>query len=295
MFKHKLLVSALCAGFGLAGYTLPSQAQLLDGDGVAYSSEYRREPLRSVDITLTRGENLMPGQFVIHAQDQGAFSSGCAKISNIPVKVEYIANFIRLTYSRYIFDSREQLKGSGTACNTPMPPPSAEVVVDKATLLEQGIQKVRFMYEGQPIEADLELTEDRVRLWPALSREGLAEVSFGNLRTKPSTVWFYPENTVILNVPNATTDKDLAGLRQKVDALAAGRGLKPLEDHLQGFKSPLKDKAAFYYVATNDRYAQAQGELLDYIQVDSVKYGLEGDEPVQKSLPVHVRKPRPTE
>lgn len=295
MLKRDLLVSAVCMGLGWVMYAGPVQAQLLDGDGVAYSSEYRREPLRSVNITLTRGNDLMPGQFVVHAEEGGAYSSGCAKLSNIPVTVEYIANFIRLTYDRYILDTREQLKGTGTTCNTPMPPPVADVVLDRAVLAEKGIQKIRFMYDGQPIEADLELTEHRIRLWPSLSRESIPDIQIGNLKSKPSTVWFYPENTVILSVPGAKTEQEQAVLKEKLSALATGRGLSPLEDHIPDFKSPLKDKTSFYYVANGDRYSQAQGELLDYITVDAVKYGLEADEPIQKSLAVHVRKPRSTE
>ncbi|QQG37092.1 MAG: hypothetical protein HYS17_04825 [Micavibrio aeruginosavorus] len=295
MLKRNLLVSTICMGLGLAGYALPAQAQTLDSEGVAYSEQYHPEPLRNVNITLTRDVSLMPGQFIIHAEEGGAYSSGCAELSQIPVEVEYLANFLRLTYHNYILDSRDQLKGTGTTCNKPMSPPTAKVILDSAMLAAKGIEKIRFMYHGQPIEADLELSDQRVRMWPALSREGLADMQVGNIKTVPSTVWFYPENTVILSVPGAKTEQELADLREKVDRLATSRGLSPLEDHLTGFKSPLKDKTAFYYVAKGDRYSQAQGELLDYVSVDSVKFGLEADEPIQKPLAVHIRRPRPTE
>lgn len=319
MIKRPLLISALLASLAFTGGAAPATAQLLDDQGVPYSSKYYRKSMSLVDIILTRPDNLLPGQFVLHARERGTFSSGCAKLSDIPVTVEYIANFVRVTYDDYVVDMRNQ-DGNGTTCNQPINPPSADVVLDKAVLEEKGISKLRLVYKNEPIEVELELNDHMARLWPPYARDpNMSELpalfNIGTMQSSgllsaiggpaidgmplssfgASTIWFYPENTVILYVPNADSNKANPAIKSKLDALAATRGLSPLEESIPEFKSPLNDKNAYYYVAKGDRYSQAKGDLLDYIELDTMKYGLEGDEPAKKQMAVYVRKPRATE
>ncbi|MFN3827999.1 MAG: hypothetical protein ACK4NR_10300 [Micavibrio sp.] len=319
MIKRSLLISALLASLAFTGGAAPATAQLLDDQGVPYSADYYRQSLKLVDITLQNREGLLPGQFVVHAFEHTAFTSGCAKLSNIPVTVEYVANFVRITYDDYVVDMRDQ-DGNGTTCNKPIVPPSADVVLDRAVLEEKGIEKIRFVYRNSPCEMDIEVTDHMARLWPSYAddpdMENLPDgINIGTLKSSgylsaihgpvvdsvslggygASTIWFYPENTVILYVPNADSNKANPAIKSKLDALAATRGLSPLEDSIPEFKSPLNDKNAYYYVAKGDRYSQAKGDLLDYIELDTMKYGLEGDEPAKKQMAVYVRKPRATE
>lgn len=318
MRTHRLMVSVISAGLMLGAMAFPAHAQLLDDDGVPYSTQYYRQAIGLGDISLRRGEGLLPGQFILHVQDREAPSSGCAKLSKIPTKVEYSGTKIKIDYLDYTVDMRDQPPGLPSRCVKNLTMPYAETILDTAVLKEQGIKKIRLSHHGSPIETTLEITDHMVRLWPPYANkdkknqqstpgdlnigaikssgalriiggataDGMTLESFG-----ASTIWLYPKNTVILYVPDTDTAAKTKGLRDRLDSLAAAHGMKPLETLIPEFKSPLKGKNAFYYLAKNDRAASTRGKFMDNIQVDTVVYGLEHDQTTTKDVPVFIRAP----
>jgi len=144
---------------------------------------------------------------------------------------------------------------------------------------------------------DVNLTDHRILLTPSQ-----AVVTKGIQRFKAKTVpgvknslslWFYPENTVVLNVPGAQKGDNVEAA---VYDLAKQRQLKPLTALYPEFVPSYKASATYYFVAKNPAFlngpAFTENAAFGHIEADTKVFGLDSDEPGTKSLAVFARTPR---
>ena len=198
---------------------------------------------------------------------------------------------MEITLGRRTIDKRNMPRYAHFECNLSLQESRATLIMGKDLLRDNGVKRIRFRAPGTVENFDVKWTEEYIQLVPsygknpAVMRFQAREVS--GIRN-PLKLWFYPENTVILKAEGASKDVVLAG---RMEELAKRLGLQPLATVMPNHQSTHKLPEEFYFIDTKGHYPNAKGELLDYIQADVMKYGLEADEPAQKSVAVFIRKP----
>lgn len=261
-----------------------------DPEGTPYSKDYFEDNFEGIRLALQHDPSRIPGQFNLHISVSQP-STSCIKFSNPSYTTTMTAGTMEVVLGKRTVDKRNMPRYAHFECDLQTQESAADLPLSKELIRDNNISKIRFRGQGIIENYDVKLTDEFVQLTPsqnkdpALMRFTVREVT--NL-INPLRLWFYPENTVILTAEGAHDDVVLAG---ELKSLAQRLGLEPLETMMPNFKSPRKKPDGFYFVDTKGRYPNANGELLDYVQADVMKFGLEADEPAKENIAVFIRKP----
>ena len=198
---------------------------------------------------------------------------------------------MEITMGARTTDERNMPQYAHFECNLAEQESAANIILSKQLLRDNNVKRIRFRAPGTVELFEVKMDDNYIQLVPANNRKP-STMRFRarkiNDINNPLKFWFYPENTVILSAEGMDKDVVLAG---RVTELAARLGLAPLETTMPTHKSTHKTGSGLYFVDTKSHYANAKGDLLDYVQADYMKYGLDADEPAQKSVAVFIRKP----
>jgi hypothetical protein len=170
-----------------------------------------------------------------------------------------------------------------------------DVVLDRDDLIKNNVNTVRLQM-GRGIDIyDLSVNEERAIMTPSASTSGITSSSAAqNIPDviNAMTHWFYPENTLILWVPNADPKENL---QPKLDEMADKMGLVPLDSIYPDFQSPLLSKNFYYYVdkkgGTAAKIAAGKPESIGTVTLLKSRYGLVADETVEDEAIVFARRP----
>ncbi len=285
----------LCAALLAAG---TAQAQsgkagnpYYDSNGEPYSEKYYPQKPGPLNIALTRAPGLDAKSFMVRISVTQPLTT-CAKLGKIATSTDFMAAALNIKIEDYIVDMRDMPQHPEYECNRAGQQPYAEIVLNADMLKEKGTKQIKFKTSNGMEAYDIALTDHYAQLFPAKKQDPATmrlkaqQVAYSK---NPLKYWFYPAGTYILYAPDSSKGVDL---RQEMDDFAKGRGLQPLENVIEGFKSPLKLNNAYYYVDGNggaDRFEE--GQKIGTVQTDIVVYGLEGDEMEHKNFAVYARKP----
>lgn len=274
---------------------VPRRSDYYDQDGQSYGSLYFKKRASTLGIALIGMEGLDPGQFVLRLT-AGDGVSGCARISNPAYEVTFQDIYMDVKVDEYVVDMRHQTGASHYACNQTYQLPTVQIPLSRDDLRNRKIQRIRFNNGPYIDYYDVYLDDHRVQLLPAESEiPGKARYrpqKINNVRN-PLLHWFYPEGTVILYVPDASSsDKDV---RASLDAMAASKGLEPLEKWIPEFQPPVLKAGYYYYVDKKGKMLRQSG-LSDGVQIGTISvsrtyYGLRGDEAMNQDMQVIAKTP----
>lgn len=291
--RHKIALCTLAALTLCFGFS-PSQAQVqnspYDSSGEPFTSKYFKRTPCSVSMSLQRRDDLPTGFFVMHITAAEEVSS-CAKYGKMEDHLEFKEKLLDISIGDYTVDMRDLPQYAHYQCDTKPQQPYTDIVLNKDVLREKKIERMRFRMATGTETYNVKINDNSILLTPEMAKPAAC------LKCKPAQVanssnplrfWFYPEGTVILSADNA--GKDLV-LSEQIKTLAESRGLVPLTSVMPHHVPPRSTQDALYFIDKKGEFSEAKGELLDYVQVDTMKFGLEADEPAKKDVGVFIRKP----
>lgn len=270
-----------------------SKPRWYDDNGNPFSEKYYEREPGGVLLALQRDPSLPVGHFVLFMSATNNFV-GCVKIINPKHSTEFDENGIMtIKMEKFIIDKRDMPRYPHYECNTAPQEAGVHINLSKELLQDNNVKKIKFKTGKSSENYLVKITDDYIQLTPE-TRRNPQDISN---RFRPLEVngvattmklWFYPENTVILTADG--TAKDIT-LESRLMDLARSKGLTPLDDVMPDHANFRKQPNRYYFVDKNDRYKVGNGELFDYIQVDTMKFGLEADEPIKKNVAVFISKP----
>jgi hypothetical protein len=170
-----------------------------------------------------------------------------------------------------------------------------DIILGRDDLIEHGVTSARLQLSKGIDIYDIKVDNEKIQIQPSVSTGGLS-VNFQPQKLRnvanPLLHWFYPENTLILSIPDAGPKEDtkarIAGLAQKL-------GLTPLEEIYPDFRSPLIVQDQYYYVDqkgdTALKIKPGEPAAIGTVTVPKTVYGLVADETVEDDLPVYAHRP----
>ncbi|MCB9989486.1 MAG: hypothetical protein H6868_09190 [Rhodospirillales bacterium] len=276
----KKFFACLLVLLGLVTITVPAAAK----------DTYTVTPNR-LQIALLHNDGGEPGQFILKLAALNAMN-GCPKIGPISYTSEFKDIFLDIKIGDYQVDMADLPAAPHYGCNQEQSQPTASIVLSRDMLKENNTKTIRFD-SGYSIEYyDVLLTDDAITLRRA-DKEYLLPSRIEEARVpakkEPLSLWFYPENTVILYAPKAGKDQDISA---QVEKLALSRGLVPLSSVMPDFTSPLIQSNYAYYVDKSGRFSKNKdGGLLGKIEMPVEIYGLEQNYIKMKDLEIFARRP----
>ncbi len=278
--------------------TPPPKPTYYDDQGEPYGSKYFLARPDRVFVSLQRREDLPADYFILRVSLDNAMS-GCPKMSKMSADVEFVDRILEIEVFDYSVDMRGLPQNPHYECGGAQEVPAAEIVLGKEELLKRNTDMIRMRLGKLTDFFDVDISEDWVMISPA-QRTGALNKFYQPLRMpgviNPLRLWFYPENTVILTVPDANKQ---GGSSKGLSEAASRMGLVPLTDIIYDFKSPLAAGGHYYYVDEKGDVAakvpQGVRRKIGSIAVEKTVYGLEGDEVVTEQTDIFARRPGPYE
>lgn len=252
----KRMYLAIFLGFAAVAYPHIASAQV--ASWVRTAPQDTRQPLMislarvSPDISKEAKEK---NAFILRLSSQYAMT-GCARTGKIPYTINFIASRMKIDAGEPVLRVQNNLNQS---CKKTSFYPSADIILSPAMLKEKGIETIEFGIANNITSYDIKVTENSVALAP--SKDGpntgsrYRPMPMDSI-VDPMKLWFYPAGTVVLKA--GVTD-DTPNLSEQVAAVAASRGLVPLESVMPEFNSPLADPDSFYYVDKSGRLSNQLG------------------------------------
>lgn len=264
-----------------------------DEAGVAFSDKYYLTAPSRIGIRLLRNPALGADGFVVRLSAMDAIS-GCARLGKPNATVTYNNMYADITMGSYTVDFRD-LPLNPNACKKDSQVPFADVVLDKAQLQAQGVNKVRFNYGPFSDTYNMEIGTHFVRLEKGQGSSkhsaNVYEAQTGYDPGTPLELGFMPEDTLMLYAPAVPTGVDATAA---IEAMATARGLEPLRED-DGLRLPGGAAKAYYFTDPKNTYAgKLQGDapqLLGSVAVSKTVYGLQGNEVVSRDYDVYMKKP----
>lgn len=292
--RHKIALCTLAALTLCFGFS-PAQAQLqnspYDSSGEPFTSKYFKRTPSSVSMSFQRRDDLPTGFFVLHITASEEISS-CAKYGKMADQLEFKEKFLEINIGDYTVDMRDLPQYAHYQCDTKPQQPYTDIVLNKDLLRDKKIERLRLRKPSGIESYKVTINDNFILLTPEVTNKPTACLGCKPVKnvnsSNPLRFWFYPEGTVILSADNAS--KDLV-LSEQIKTLADSRGLVPLTSVMPHHVPPRSTKDALYFIDKKGQFGEAKGELLDYVQVDTMKFGLEADEPAKKDVGVFIRKP----
>ena len=161
----------------------------------------------------------------------------------------------------------------------------ADITFDRDNLQKQDIRQIAFKAGTQVDYYDLAVSDRNITLMPK------SATAF-QPRTGLLTQWFYPASMVILYVPSAKDQPDIA---RKVAALAQSHGMVDAEKALPGFHQPMADRNNFYFLdkkrAIVKTLTAENSQIVGTIEGEETFFGPHGPYQRPKMMDVFARRP----
>jgi hypothetical protein len=238
-------------------------------------------------ISVMKPENVLKDQFVIRI----------SPLNRVTYKfeTEFKDVFLDVKILEMALDTSELPKNPQFECGQYVEEANIDIVVSKFDLKAHGTKYMRI--SSGPFMDFFEIRNAKhfVELIHA-DEMGPAQYYIAQKRNNirdTLKVWFYPENTYILYVPEFEKVKE--NIKEKVERLAKRKGFIPLVSKIPDFENPLYSENTYYFVDDKGDYTKELGEhtggFLDNIYTEMMVYKLEGDVSTLKPVPVYARKP----
>jgi len=218
--------------------------------------------------------------------------TGCPKFSNLSYEAKFTDIFLNITIDDYTVDLRDAPRNPHYECEQTYQIPQAEIILSRDELAAKNTQQIHFE-TGTPYENfDIELLEYKVRLIPSAPSQIYKALKLSHV-VNTLTHWFYPEGTIILYLPEASSDNKK--LEEAIADVAEKHGLVPLTSIYPDFRSPISTPYHYYYVdqigKTVSKIEKTGDGYLDKIHIGIISYELEEDVPALKEMVVYAKKP----
>lgn len=216
---------------------------------------------------------------------------GCVEILQPAIKEVQFGNDLQLRLEDGFIDVDQQARYFHHDCKPKTVMSNVALTLSKKRLEKDGIKSLTIVSDtiGPFNKMDLKMNKNSVEITSksydleafGLSRKG-GEQTF--------TYWLYPENTLILNASGLDTRDQK--VRADIEAFAKRRGLKRLEDVVDGFKTGFHNDKLIYVVDVDGRYnEQLENSSNNVIPIGKVSsteqyFGSTGpyDKPVEKTV-----------
>lgn len=213
---------------------------------------------------------------------------GCAEITPFTVEHQIHGVDLHVSVEFPVVIPDRKVRNPHYECNKGAQVANTVFALNKAELIEKGVNKMTLKTNISTMRYDMDLNENRVILTPPTPDFG-EEIEY----------WFIPDDAIVLRVPTADEDiRDNSILMDQLNSLAALRNLQPIEHMKPGFTIRVGDKDMhnsypnhFIFIDDKNIYRSTLEEQT-YIRVGSIettetKYGPEGKFESPKDLPVY--------
>jgi hypothetical protein len=175
--------------------------------------------------------------------------NGCVDITMEPPVVEQRGAAISITVKqpKIVLNKKPQYSTHG--CRMKMTGANADVKLNRADIMENGVKQIAFKVSGAPDTYMVDVTHNRLTLIPKTSYMFKPNIGMG--MPDPMTYWFYPVNTIVLIAPRATQD-----VTEEITKLAHRNQMVGLEDTLIGFEQPPARENKLYFVDQTGKTAK---------------------------------------
>lgn len=270
------------------------ESDMYDKNGVFYTEKYQPgTPMYNL-ISLIRKPELADDQFVLRLAAPIMYS-GCLDMSDYGSEASFTEFYMDITIKPLTIDSRTQPQYAHFQCDLRNKMPVAEIVMTRQALLDNGTKVLRLHNEERTNYFTVDLTEERVLIMPDNKDVSIDRAFYSHAlptREASTIYWFYPMGTLVVWTPQIV---ELDKAQEYVETFAKNNGLVPLTNYYEGFKSPLYDKKFMYFVDTAGKFENVEGlengAQIGNITVETVEYGLHGDEPGTEDFMIFARKP----
>ena len=177
------------------------------------------------NIRFRRVPGADPGQINMRISRPGAVS-GCAKTTEPEIEIKRVMNKMRVEVTEpKIKIKNDKVRYGQYSCDPETLTVFFDVTLDRDELIEYRVKSIQLkIKDGATFEDKITVSKDKIDLY-AMYPWGQEIVTY----------WFYPENTVILEVPAAKSGQDV---KSQLREYAIRQGLVPLEKTLKGFVRP---------------------------------------------------------
>jgi hypothetical protein len=271
----------------------PVSKSKFDEHGIPFGKTYYTKTPSKLYMSLLRRPDLPEDKVILHLA-LGDSYTGCPKLSDLQSRISISESVLSVAISDYRVDMRN-LPQDPQQCSTRQQFPSMDIILGRDDLIEHGVTSARLQLSKGIDIYDIKVDNEKIQIQPSVSTGGLS-VNFQPQKLRnvanPLLHWFYPENTLILSIPDAGPKEDtkarIAGLAQKL-------GLTPLEEIYPDFRSPLIVQDQYYYVDqkgdTALKIKPGEPAAIGTVTVPKTVYGLVADETVEDDLPVYAHRP----
>lgn len=139
-------------------------------------------------------------------------------------------------------------------CNMRQYRPAANVVLSRQEL--SGIKQIRFRTLYQIDYFNVILEDDYLALRPIKTNNPMVKALEDPRYDAPLEHWFYPDNTVLLFLPEFPENMDA---EKEIAKFASNRGLTPLDQIVKSFRPGAREEV-FYYVDPTGRLPDLVGD-----------------------------------
>ena len=224
--------------FALTVLQLAPAGNQASAQGVALMPNYY------YDISVIRPETPDDGDFTIRLTSPAAMT-GCfkANAANVEMIDAGAVVFVKLEEGDIEIDRKTTYDQFG--CDMSSGAQYTDLTFNKNTLEQNGTNKIAISSKsiGKLFDIDVVTYDNKIILDSEL-KTGVRLPQ--HEKEKTITHWFYPVNTVLVFANSLNKNPEM---KKQINAVAASRGLTPLDMMLDGFKSPDK---YLYFVDTKN-------------------------------------------
>lgn len=267
---------------------------IYDDQGIKYEGRYVPMIGQFHTISLIRQPYLSDEQLILRISGPEALG-GCIEATNFGFEASYTEHYLDITLKPSIFDMRDQPQYAHFECNVLPKLPVADIVMDKQTLIDNGTKTIRFHVQNETNYYNVDVRDDRILILPDSTDVTVNKVFRPHelpMRKSSTIYWFYPMNSLVVWTPQIIEPEKA---QEYITKFAKQNGLIPMDEYYESFKSPLYDKKFMYFVDTAGKFTATEGlengAQIGDITVETVKYGLHGDEPATEEIMIFARKP----
>lgn len=292
IFGLLVMIGFIALGSGESqSQRLPVETTGYDEKGEPYNSRYYPIKRATGELALLRDPELGGEHFILEITQTNSVT-GCHNISDISYEAKFMDNRLTIEMGELTVDIRDAPQHPHYGCDQSLKTPSAQISLSKEILETNGTQYVRITDSATTNEYQINYTDDYVRMLP--DDKDIAPAAFFKPRKLPGgrnslTVWFYPEETLMLYTPSKPNQM---GVKDSITKWAKSHNLEPLSEVFEGFEDPTRymffvDRTGYINEIENLETGAHIGE----VYADDVRYTLEADVPVKVPVPLFAKRP----
>ena len=180
---------------------------------------------------------------------------GCVELLNPAIEKVQFGNDLQLRLEDGFIDVDRDPRYFHHDCKPKVAMSNVEITLSLSEIKEKGIKYLTLVSDeiGPFNKMKLDIHDNRVEI----TSESLDIEVFGISRKggkQTFTYWMYPENTLVLTASGLDTRDPK--VRADMEAFAKRRGLKRLEDVVDGFSTDFHNDKLIYMVDVSGRYAE---------------------------------------